>query len=275
MDRSDEEFLIKFLRARFFKLEPTYMLVRLHISCVLISNEKIIQQIIRPTISTQIQIRNYYNFRKSYPELHKNLNPLRLFRLGADDVVTVSPYKDQHQRRMMFFKIGNWQPNRISINEFVSATLLLLELGSLEPVSQVMGGVGIFDFAGYSLNHLWYCSPTLVQQVIALIVTSVPQRTNEIHILNNGWAFDLMFRMFKPFLDERMLRKIHIHGSDLESFHRHIDPAHLPVVYGGVMPEIEYREWLKSISTDLEIQRRLEKLGYVFDFTVMENYAIV
>lgn len=213
------------------------------------------------------QLRNYYDFRSAYPELHRNLDPVRLFRLGADDVVTVSPYKDQHQRRMMFFKLGNWQPSRISVTDIVSATLLLLELGSLEPVSQVMGGIGIFDFAGYSLNHMWYCSPTVVQQVIGLIVTSAPQRTNEIHVINNGWVFDLMFRMFKPFLDERMLRKIHFHGSDVESLHRHIAPAHLPEVYGGRMPNVDYREWLKSLTSDTEIMRRLEQQGYVFDLT--------
>lgn len=215
-------------------------------------------------------MRNYYNFRNDYPELHKNLNPLRLVRLGADDVVNVAPYKDQHQRRIMFFKIGKWQPGRISVTEIVSATFLLLELGSLEPVSQVMGGIGIFDFAGYSLNHMWYCSPTVVQQVIGLIVTAVPQRTNEIHIVNNGWVFDLVFRMFKPFLDERMLRKIHFHGTDMSSLHRHIAPAHLPAVYGGAMPDIDYREWLKSLSTDAEIRRRLEQQGYVFDFNELD-----
>lgn len=90
--------------------------------------------------------------------------------LGDDEVVTVAPYKDQFQRRIMFYKIGNWQPGRMSIKDILAATLLLLELGSLEPVSQVLGGIGIFDFDSYSMGQVWHINPSVVQKIICLMV---------------------------------------------------------------------------------------------------------
>lgn len=103
------------------------------------------------------------------------MNPLSLIKLGEDDVVSVAPYKDQNGRRMMFYKIGKWIPSKISITEILSATLLLLELGSLEPQAQVLGGSGIFDLEGLSLNHAWYVSPSVAQKIICLMVVSNPK----------------------------------------------------------------------------------------------------
>lgn len=93
--------------------------------------------------------------------------------MGEDDVVSVAPYKDQLGRRMMFYKIGNWIPDRISIGDILKTTLLLLELASLEPQAQVLGGVGIFDLEGFSLSHAWYVSPSIVQKIISLMVVSM------------------------------------------------------------------------------------------------------
>lgn len=116
------------------------------------------------------QLKNYTRLRQHNPELHDNINPMRLISLGEDDVVSVAPFKDQHQRRIMFYKIGKWQPARMSINDILAATLLLLELGSLEPVSQVLGGIGIFDFDAYSMSQVWHINPSVVQKIIALMV---------------------------------------------------------------------------------------------------------
>lgn len=206
--------------------------------------------------------------------------------MGEDDVVSVAPYKDQLGRRMMFYKIGNWIPDRISIGDILKTTLLLLELASLEPQAQVLGGVGIFDLEGFSLSHAWYVSPSIVQKIISLMVVSMleiiyfnskknkhifcfqtcmPHRTEEIHIINNGWAFDVVFQMFKPFLNERMRSKIFLHGWDLRSFHKHIYPQNLPEKYGGEMPKIQYTAWIESFKKNTKILNKLEMLGYVID----------
>jgi hypothetical protein len=54
------------------------------------------------------------------------------------------------------------------------------------------------------------------------------------HIVNQGWSFDAMFQIFKPFLNDHMRSKLFMHGSDMQSLHKHISPQHLPKKYENV-----------------------------------------
>lgn len=93
----------------------------------------------------------------------------------------------------------------------------------------------------------------------------MPVRTTAIHIVNNNWAFDMAWQIFKPFLSERMRKQIFIHGSDMQSLHQHIDKAHLPIKYGGDMPEFPYTAWMKSIAKNETVMDEMKRLGYAFD----------
>lgn len=83
------------------------------------------------------QLIRYHAFRESNQDLYVNVDPLSLTHLGEDDIVSVTPYYDQNGRRMMFYKVGNWKPSKISMNDILKGTLVLLEMGSLEPRAQV------------------------------------------------------------------------------------------------------------------------------------------
>lgn len=149
---------------------------------------------------------------------------------------------------------------------------------------------GIFDLEGLSLNHVWYVTPSVVKRILAMMVvssqhlfgsfiklhnssfcafskclqTSLPLRVNAIHIVNNNWAFDMAFQIFKPFLSERMRERIFIHGSDMSSLHEHIGKGHLPTKYGGEMPEFPYTDWMRSLSKNQKVMEDLKQLGYEF-----------
>lgn len=87
-------------------------------------------------------------------------------------------------------------------------------------------------------------------------------RTVAIHIINQNWAFDAAFQVFKPFLNQRMKEKIYFHGKDMKSLHKHILPAHLPKKYGGQMPEFNYNCWLDSFKHCEQVKKELLQLGY-------------
>lgn len=119
------------------------------------------------------QLCRYYEFRENNPDLHIDVNPFSLTRLGEDDIVSVAPYRDQLGRRMMIYKIGNWRPSKIPIDDIFRASLILFEMGALEPQTQVAGGIGIFDLEGLSLNHAWYVTPSVAKKMISLMVVSI------------------------------------------------------------------------------------------------------
>lgn len=93
----------------------------------------------------------------------------------------------------------------------------------------------------------------------------MPVRTTAIHIINNNWAFDMAWQAFKPFLSDRMRKQIFIHGSNMDSLHQHIDKDHLPMKYGGEMPEFSYRFWMESLAKNDKVMDELKRVGYEFD----------
>lgn len=96
-----------------------------------------------------------------------------LAKLGEDDVCSVTPYRDQSGRRIMIYRIGNWRPSKIPIDDIFRCALILFEMGAMEPISTVAGGVGIFDLEGLSLNHAWYVTPSVAKKIISLMVVSI------------------------------------------------------------------------------------------------------
>lgn len=100
------------------------------------------------------------------------MHPFLLTKLGEDDIVSVTPYRDQNGRRIMIYRFGNWRPSKIPVDDIFKASLILFEMGSMEPQSQVLGGVGIFDLEGLSLQHIWNLSPSVAKKIISLMVVS-------------------------------------------------------------------------------------------------------
>ena len=86
--------------------------------------------------------------------------------------MTTTPYRDQNGRRMLIYRFGNWKPSKIPVDELFKATLIVLEIGIMEPRAQILGGVGIFDLQGLGLTHTFHMSPSVAQKMIAIMVVS-------------------------------------------------------------------------------------------------------
>uniref|UniRef100_A0A0A1XHX8 Alpha-tocopherol transfer protein n=1 Tax=Zeugodacus cucurbitae TaxID=28588 RepID=A0A0A1XHX8_ZEUCU len=233
--RTDDVYLQKFLRARFWRIDDSYQLMV-----------------------------NYYKFRGQNKSYYEKVRPLELKSLGDEDIISVTPYRDQTGHRILIYRFGAWKPNKISVDDIFRATIILLELGSLEPIAQVVGGVGIFDLKDLSLNHIFHLSPSVAQKMIALLVTSMPVRTAALHIVNQNWAFNAAYNIFKPFLNSAMKERLFIHGSDMKSLHKHISPDHLPKRYGGVHDDYPYQLWLDNLTDNERVHIELGQLGYIF-----------
>lgn len=115
---------------------------------------------------------NYYRFREENLDYYEKVRPLDYFHVGDAKIVEVTPYRDQHGHRMIIYRFGRWRPNDISVDELFLVSVILMELGSLEPIGQVVGGVGIFDLKDLSISHVMHLSPSVIQKLIALLVVS-------------------------------------------------------------------------------------------------------
>ncbi|KAJ0182045.1 hypothetical protein K1T71_002767 [Dendrolimus kikuchii] len=232
--RMDDEFLIRFLRARNFIPQRAHRLMA-----------------------------NYYQFKEDYPELF-DVYPMDLHAIGDANVITVPPYKDQDGRRLLLWRVGCWDPKTISVEELFKATVLSLELGVLEPQNQILGGVALFDLEDLSTQHAWQVTPSVASKIVKLLVSCFPANTHAIHVINHSWIFDKIYNIFRPFLNSVMRSRIFFHGYDVTSLHKHIHPDHLPKRYGGIWPDYSYTIWLESLKKNKEVAKEMIKCGYKF-----------
>lgn len=113
---------------------------------------------------------NYYNFKEEHPEIHQDVNPLEMKHIGEDDVMTVPSYRTNCGRRMMIYRLGNWDPRKYPVEEIFKATVIILELGVLEPRAQILGGVAIFDLQGITMSHAWTITPQVLVSMFHFIL---------------------------------------------------------------------------------------------------------
>lgn len=107
---------------------------------------------------------------------------------------------------MLIYRFGNWKPSKVPIDDLFKATLIVLDIGIMEPRAQILGGVGIFDLEGLTMGQAMQMTPSgklkiieiynicfiyfnvfhsVAQKMIAMMVTSLPYR----------WVFE----MLKPY----------------------------------------------------------------------------
>ncbi|XP_050309796.1 clavesin-2-like [Anthonomus grandis grandis] len=241
--RTDDAFLLRFLRARKFNVEAAH---RLFV--------------------------NYYRFKENNPEFFDGVQLKNLLEIGCDDIITVPPYREQTGRRILLYRMGNWDPEKYTVTQLFQATMAILELAILEQRAQILGGIGLFDMSNLTFQQACYMTPSIAHKIIQILVTSFPMKIHAIHIVFQPYIFDIVYRVFQPFLTGTMKDKLYLHGEDMESLHKYIDPKHLPEKYGGRHPDYAYGPWIEDFLKNEEIKNELRSLGYTVDELEYEEY---
>lgn len=72
---------------------------------------------------------------------------------------------------------------------------------------------------------------------------------SQVHVVKQPFLFDIVWKMFKPFVREKLRGRMFFHGSKMNSLHQYLAPSHLPANYGGQLPEINYTaaDWFPTI----------------------------
>ncbi|KAJ8960654.1 hypothetical protein NQ314_006046 [Rhamnusium bicolor] len=141
--RTDDAFLQRFLRARYFTIEKAHRLIV-----------------------------NYYTFKENNPEFYEGVNLRHLIKMADDALITVPPYREQTGRRILLYRIGNWKPEKFPIEELFQATMIVLELAILEQRAQILGGIALFDLGGLSMQQVWYMTPSVAHKMVQIMVVS-------------------------------------------------------------------------------------------------------
>ncbi|XP_034230970.1 clavesin-2-like [Thrips palmi] len=214
----DDAFYLTFLRARKFDVEKTVKLVR-----------------------------RYCEMRRRYPDVCRFAAASKHRRFHETRAVTVTLDRSHFEAPVIIAKIDYFDLSHITTMYVVRQYYTVLETCALDPMTQVSGLHLILDLQGINLKHVRMITPTFVSTVVSLTQESYPMRCRGVHVVNQPFGFEAIYALFKPFLAEKLRRKVHVHGSDWRGLHEHIPAAVLPHLYGGRRQGIDNGPWLKRL----------------------------
>ncbi|XP_071526879.1 alpha-tocopherol transfer protein-like isoform X14 [Panulirus ornatus] len=201
---------------------------------------------------TKEKLDMYYTCKTLCPEWYKNRDPqdkkLRsILELGA-----LLPLNGSSVRgaRTVLARMGLPQAVVYNMDELTQGSQLMLELLMEEDEAVSITGIEIIiDIEGMTFTHVAQMTPVFIKKAMTMLQEGYPVRPKGLNYINTPAAFDTVFNIFKSFMKEKMKRRVHIHGSDLESLYKEVPKEVLPVEYGGTNGTIEEikKYWLDRV----------------------------
>ncbi|GIX86107.1 clavesin-2 [Caerostris darwini] len=221
--RTDDEFLLRFLRVRKFNDERAANLVKDH-----------------------------YRYRIKHPRLFRR--PKDMEPILRCNMFNYLAHRDAQGRAIFIMKIANWCPETYNFKEFVGAGNTLSHWVLKNPVTQINGYVGNWDFKDYSFQHFSNsCSPRLMWMLSALMQDCFPGRFKVAYCVNCPPLADVVWKLFKPLIREKYRKRVVVIGSDMADLHKYIHASVLPIEYGGTLPTSDSTEAVNYLmETDSE-----------------------
>ncbi|XP_041980387.1 retinaldehyde-binding protein 1 [Aricia agestis] len=181
-------------------------------------------------------------------------------------VVNVLKGRDHKGRRVLMVNVGgSWNTKKVNADQLFRLFYLIHEAAMLEPESQVRGTVVVMDFHDMGWSQTMALSPAFSKRLLTFIQDAMPLRLKEVHFVKQPRIFSVVWKMFSPFIREKLRARIFFHGSDMESFHKHMAPSHLPADYGGQLDAIDYSgaQWYPVINEILPHINNWNSYGFV------------
>ncbi|XP_056290749.1 clavesin-1-like [Pseudoliparis swirei] len=218
--RTDDDFILRFLRARKFDPAETFRLLA-----------------------------QYFQFRQQNLDMFQSfkVDDPGIKRALMDGFPGVLETPDQHGRKILILFASNWDQSRNSFTDILRAILLSLEVLIENPELQINGFVLIIDWSNFSFKQASKLTPTILKLAIEGLQDSFPARFGGVHLVNQPWFVHAMFTIIRPFLKDKTRKRIFLHGNNLNSLHLLLQPEFLPSEFGGTLPPYDVGIWARTL----------------------------
>ena len=136
-DRKDDEFLLRFLRARKFDKDRAFNLLV-----------------------------NYCRFHRRHRNFFKSLRASCLRPVFEDGLPMVMPERDHLGRSVVILFPGNWNTNLYTFEDILRALLLTMEYLIESERTQICGVVFVVDFTGWRLSDTSHCNKSHLMDAV-------------------------------------------------------------------------------------------------------------
>nr|XP_043881920.1 clavesin-1-like isoform X3 [Solea senegalensis] len=178
--RTDDDFILRFLRARKFDQMETFRLLA-----------------------------QYFQFRQQNLDMFQSfkVDDPGIKRALMDGFPGVLESPDQHGRKILLLFASNWDQTRNSFTDILRAILLSLEVLIENPELQINGFILIIDWSNFSFKQASKLTPNILRLAIEGLQDSFPARFGGIHFVNQPWYIHAMFTIIKPFLKDKTRKR--------------------------------------------------------------------
>lgn len=199
---------------------------------------------------TKQKLRNFYVMKAERPEWFTNRDPLlpeihELAKLG----VFIPLRKFQDNKLVVIIRAAAHSP-KIHLQDDVFKTgKMLLDIAALEyENASIFGVTAIFDLRGVSLAHARQLPPSVVKKAV-YAWQNYHCRPKQLEFVNAPVYVNVMLRVFKRFMSDKLKSRINVHFRGLGSLHDVVPKDILPIEYGGtdghVADTIDY--WVEKL----------------------------
>ncbi|CAG5047575.1 unnamed protein product [Parnassius apollo] len=143
------------------------------------------------------------------------------------------------------------------LNDIFKLAMMIGDIRLKEEVEGVAGDIYILDASVVSPSHLAKLSPSVIKKFLVCVQEAYPVKLKEVHVVNASPLVDKLVGIIKPFLKEKIKKRIFIH-TDMNTLYEYVPKDVLPIEYGGTcgsLKEIndawakkleDYTEWFKE-----------------------------
>ncbi|XP_068623414.1 alpha-tocopherol transfer protein-like [Battus philenor] len=143
------------------------------------------------------------------------------------------------------------------ITDTLKLALMIGDVRMAEEVEGVAGDIYVLDAAVLGPSLLARLSPTVIKKFMICVQEAYPVKLKEVHIVNTSPIVERFITFVKPFLKEKIRKRIYIHR-EMKGLYKYVPQEMLPQEYGGkvgTMDELqdkwvqkltEYRDWFKA-----------------------------
>ncbi|XP_011704760.1 PREDICTED: alpha-tocopherol transfer protein-like [Wasmannia auropunctata] len=187
---------------------------------------------------TKIRMQNYYKQRCQSPEWCTNKDP---FRPELQELLDLGIFlllrKPDHQGRLVIIVRGTrHDPRRHNISDIIKIGIMAMEVVMKTYTAGSVYGCSVFlDVANPTMRHAIQMRPQVVMNLIHTWQNCYPMRTQSINVINAPEYVEVVLRIFRSFMTEKMKNRLHVYNArkTKQNCFKDIPADVLPIEYGG------------------------------------------
>lgn len=208
---------------------------------------------------TKTKMQKFYMMKTDVPEWFSNRDPSAQIIQDLIKRGVFVPLKDTHDNMfVVVVRVAAQDPKQYHFNDVIKAGLMILDIASMEnELLQIYGVIAIFDLENVSFEHAKQLTPYIIKRIVNAW-QNYHCRPKQLEFINAPFYINVILKIFKSFMNEKLKRRIRVHPYGKEYTHEIVTPNILPSEYDGgqesilLMAEnvanrlLTYKDWFKE-----------------------------